>query len=85
MDPVTALERIAYLLDRAREPSYKVRAYLRGRQEDLLGELGEWYAAHGDEGLATARFRQALALNPESVRARSGMARLGAVTEADAR
>jgi putative hydrolase len=29
VDPADALERIAYLLDRAREPTYRVRAYLR--------------------------------------------------------
>lgn len=61
------------------------RAYLQARHEDLLSELGELYAARGDEGLAMARFRQALALNPESARAQSGMARLGAIPEADAR
>ena len=61
------------------------RAYLRARHEDVLVELGELYAAQGDEGLAMARFRKALALDPESARARSGMARLGAITEADAR
>jgi len=32
VDPVEALERIAYLLDRAREPSYRVRAYLRAAE-----------------------------------------------------
>jgi putative hydrolase len=29
MDPATALERIVYLLDRSRAPSYRVRAFLR--------------------------------------------------------
>jgi predicted ATPase/DNA-binding SARP family transcriptional activator len=60
------------------------RAYLRGRHEDLLVELGDQYAALGDESLALARFRQALKLNPESTRARSGIDRLGPVAEADA-
>jgi putative hydrolase len=32
VDPVEALERIAYLLDRAREPTYRVRAYLRAAE-----------------------------------------------------
>jgi len=32
MEPADALERIAYLLDRAREKSYRVRAYLRAAQ-----------------------------------------------------
>ena len=31
-DPIEALERIAYLLDRAREPGYRVRAYLRAAE-----------------------------------------------------
>ena len=32
MEPVEALERIAYLLDRAREKTYRVRAYLRAAE-----------------------------------------------------
>jgi len=32
MKPPAALERIAYLLDRAREKSYRVRAYLRAAE-----------------------------------------------------
>jgi hypothetical protein len=60
------------------------RALLRGRHEDLLVELGELYAAFGEEALAGTRFRQALQLNPDSARARSGIARLGAIGEADA-
>src|SRR5687767_5181816 len=32
MEPAEALERIAYLLDRAREKSYRVRAYLRAAE-----------------------------------------------------
>jgi putative hydrolase len=32
MEPAKALERIAYLLDRAREKSYRVRAYLRAAE-----------------------------------------------------
>jgi predicted ATPase len=60
------------------------RAYLRGRHEDLLADLGDLYAALHDEALALARFRQALKVNPESARARSGIDRLGAIAEADA-
>src|SRR5437868_15398500 len=32
MEPAEALERIAYLLDRAREKPYRVRAYLRAAE-----------------------------------------------------
>jgi len=32
MEPAEALERIVYLLDRAREKPYRVRAYLRAAQ-----------------------------------------------------
>ena len=32
MEPAGALERIAYLLDRAREKPYRVRAYLRAAE-----------------------------------------------------
>lgn len=58
------------------------RAYLRGRHEDLLIELGDRYAALGNDSLAHVRFRQALQLNPESSRARAGIDRLGPVAEA---
>jgi putative hydrolase len=37
MEPAAALERIAYLLDRARERSYRVRAYLRAAE--VVGRL----------------------------------------------
>jgi two-component SAPR family response regulator len=60
------------------------RAYLRARHEDLLVELGDRYAALGDTALAVARFRQALAQNPESTRARSGMTRVEGIAKADA-
>jgi predicted ATPase len=60
------------------------RAYLRGRNEDLLVNLGDLYAAIHDETLALARFRQALQVNPECARARSGIDRLGAIAEAGA-
>jgi len=57
------------------------RAYLRGRHEDLLVELADRYVALGDGTRAFARFRQALKLNPDSARARAGIARLGSVVE----
>ena len=59
------------------------RAYLRARHEDLLVNLGELYLAAGEDAHAEARLRDALRLNPESARAESGLARLGAVAEAD--
>jgi predicted ATPase/DNA-binding SARP family transcriptional activator len=59
------------------------RAHLRSRHEDVLIELGERYAEAGDEAQAAARFREALRLNPDSARARSGVAHLGTVAEAD--
>ncbi len=37
MDPASALERIVYLLDRSRAPSYRVRAFLRATE--VLAEL----------------------------------------------
>jgi predicted ATPase len=60
------------------------RAYLRGRHEDLLVDLGDLYAVLHDEAQALARFRQALTVNPESARARSGIDRLGPMAEAGA-
>jgi len=60
------------------------RAHLRARFEDLLVELGEEYAATGDRQLATARFREALKLNPESARAVAALSRLDAIAEVDA-
>jgi putative hydrolase len=47
MEPAAALERIAYLLDRAREKSYRVRAYLR--------------AAEAIKGLSDAELRERVA------------------------
>jgi predicted ATPase/DNA-binding SARP family transcriptional activator len=58
------------------------RAHLRARNEDLLVDLGDLYAALDDQTRALARFRQALQVNPESARARSGIDRLGAIAEA---
>jgi non-specific serine/threonine protein kinase len=60
------------------------RPLLGGRHEDLLVDLGDLYAALHDEAMALARFRQALAVNPESARARSGIDRLGTIAEAGA-
>src|SRR5256885_7735610 len=41
MEPAAALERIAYLLDRAREKPYRVRAYLRAAEVVKALEPGE--------------------------------------------
>jgi putative hydrolase len=60
LDPVAALERIAYLLEQAREPTYRVRAFgpaglaqlaARGRLKDLPG-IGEKTAQVIAEALA---------------------------------
>ena len=59
------------------------RAYLRGRHEDLLVELGDLYAALGDGSLAHARYRQALTVNPDNRRAQGGIAGLGPFAKAD--
>lgn len=60
------------------------RADLRARFEDLLVQLGDAYAAAGDVPQATARFRQALKVNPENARATTGLERLQANAEVDA-
>jgi tetratricopeptide (TPR) repeat protein len=60
------------------------RAYLRGRHEDLLVDLGDLYAALHDDALARARFRQALKVNPESARAQSAIDRLGTIADTGA-
>lgn len=54
------------------------RAYLRGRFEDLLVELGDRYTELGDATTAAARYRQALVVNPASPRAIAGLARIDA-------
>jgi predicted ATPase len=54
------------------------RAYLRGRYEDLLVELGDRHRRAGDGPLAAARYRQALVANPLNERARAGLSVLGA-------
>jgi predicted ATPase/DNA-binding SARP family transcriptional activator len=60
------------------------RVYLRGRFQDLLVELGDRYAAHGDVAMAAARYRQTLSVNPEEARARIGLERIGGVGAAGA-
>src|SRR6185295_4017300 len=54
MEPAAALERIAYLLDRAREAPYRVRAYLRAAEvvkAIALDELADRIAARTLEQL----------------------------------
>jgi two-component SAPR family response regulator len=58
------------------------REYLRGRSQDLLVELGDQYAGVGDTATAAARYRQALSVNPDDLRAQAGLERLGAVRAA---
>jgi two-component SAPR family response regulator len=53
------------------------RAYLRGRYEDLLLELGDRYRDAGEASTAAACYRQALALDGASARATDRLARLG--------
>ena len=53
------------------------RSYLRGRLGDLLLDLGDRHAEMGDTSTASARYRQALSLDPESARATERLARLG--------
>ena len=60
------------------------RAYLRGRYEDLLVDLGDLYETLEDGSMALARFRQALAVNPDSARAAAGIGRLRAIAESGA-
>ncbi|HEX7171252.1 MAG TPA: hypothetical protein VF365_01450 [Candidatus Limnocylindria bacterium] len=52
------------------------RTYLRGRFEDALLLLADRHAEVGDANAAAGRYRQALTVNPESVRARLGLDRL---------
>jgi putative hydrolase len=52
MEPAEALERIAYLLDRAREKSYRVRAYLRAA-EVVKGLSADELRAHVDSSTLT--------------------------------
>ena len=60
------------------------RAYLRGRFEDLLLELGDRYVEVGEAPTAAKCFRQALALETGSARATERLARLGPSDEAGA-
>ena len=53
------------------------RAYLRGRFEDLLIDLGGRHAEAGDPASAETCYRLALVVNPDSPRARRGLERVG--------
>jgi predicted ATPase/DNA-binding SARP family transcriptional activator len=52
------------------------RAYLRGRFEDLLLDLGDRYATLAEAATAAARYRHALAINPDSSRALAALERI---------
>jgi two-component SAPR family response regulator len=53
------------------------RAYLRGRFEDLLLELGDRYREVGETSTAAACYRQAVALDTGSTRGADRLASLG--------
>jgi hypothetical protein len=61
------------------------REYLRAHLEDLLVRLGDRYSEIPDVASATARYRQALSINPESTGASVGIMRLGSAAEARTR
>lgn len=53
------------------------RTHLRGRYEGLLVQLGDRLRARGEDGAASACYREALSLNPESTAARRGLDQVG--------